>query len=72
MSNEVAKDALLKRLEALNAEVEVYAADHTKVTKILKDLETKIIFTKGKIAEMSSLIQSLEPVAENSKDVEGE
>lgn len=72
MGNESVTDALLKRLEALNAEVEVYAADHNKLTKILKDLETKIIFTKGKIAEMTSLLQSFEPTDGNNDDVKGE
>lgn len=54
------KDQLNKRLENLNAELEVYNNDYAKLNKITKDIETKIIFTRGKVAEIQAILQALE------------
>lgn len=71
------KDVFSKRLENLNGELDVYITDHTKLSRVLKDLENKVLFTRGKISEVTELLNAFEvnieePIPADIEQVETE
>lgn len=54
------KEKLNSRLEEANQQLQLLQEDYTKIQKILKEVETKIIFTNGKISEITELLETID------------
>lgn len=61
------KEQLIQRLDETNSQLQALQEDYTKLQKIIKEVETKIIFTNGKIAEITEILESIDSINSEKK-----